>query len=82
MSLDMTAMESSQPPPGLCDGCGMKDMVLMCSDPAATEAMSASDRADVARRHEACSIAERVLDFHGTAVEVRPIHDSSGTGDT
>jgi hypothetical protein len=31
----------------------MKYMVLMYSDPAATEAMSASDRADVARRHEA-----------------------------
>lgn len=28
-------------------------MVLMYSDPAATEAMSAPDRADVSRRHEA-----------------------------
>lgn len=121
----------------------MKYMVLMYSDPAATEAMSASDRADVARRHEALhqdlagsgemlngaglaypkdttairwrvdgctatngpfieaaeqltayhvidcasperarAIAERVLDFHVTAVEVRPIHDSFGMGDT
>jgi hypothetical protein len=121
----------------------MKYMVLMYSDPAATGAMSASDRADVARRHEtlhqdlagsgemlngaglayprdtmtirwrldgstategpfidateqltayyvidcaspdrARTIAERVLDFHVTAVEVRPIHDSFGMGGT
>ncbi len=121
----------------------MKYMVLMYSDPAATEAMSAADWADVARRHEAlhqdlagsgemlngaglaypkdtttirwrldgptttggpfieateqltayyvidcaspdraCAIAERVLDFHVTAVEVRPIHDSFGMGGT
>jgi hypothetical protein len=117
----------------------MKYVVLMYSDPAATEAMTASDRADVARRHEALhedlagsgemlngagmaypkdtttirwradgstttdgpfmegteqltayyvidcaspqrarAIAERVLDFHVTAVEVRPVHDSFG----
>ena len=121
----------------------MKYMVLMYSDPAATEAMSASDRAEVAHRHEvlhqdlagsgemltgaglayprdtmpsggvwmdlprrrgrspgrpgqltACymidragpdrarAIAERILDFHVTAVEVRPIHDSFGMGGT
>jgi hypothetical protein len=117
----------------------MKYMILMDADPAATGAMSVSDRADVARRHEALrhdlagtgemrsgaglahpkdtttirlrvdgstttggpfihtagqltayyvidcaspqrarAIAERVLDFHVTAVEVRPIHDSFG----
>jgi hypothetical protein len=126
-----------------CDGCGMKYMVLMYSDPAATEAMSASDRAVIASKHAAfredlagsgellngagladptdttairwcqdgsattdgpfieaaeqltayyvidCAsperaraIAGRVLDFHVTAVEVRPIHDSFGMGDT
>jgi hypothetical protein len=119
----------------------MKYMVLMYADPAATEAMSAADRADVFRRHEtlhqdlagtgemlngaglaypkdtttirwhpdgpatttgafieaaehltayyvidcasrdrARAIAGRVLDFHVTAVEVRPIHDSFGMG--
>jgi hypothetical protein len=118
-------------------------MILMYADPAATEAMSASDRADVARRHEALhhdmagsgemlngaglaypkdtttirwgrdrstatdgplieateqltayyvidcasperarAIAERVLDFHVTAVEVRPVHDSFGMAKT
>ncbi|WP_063813536.1 YciI family protein [Herbidospora daliensis] len=31
----------------------MKYMILMYADPAATEAMTASERADVARRHEA-----------------------------
>jgi hypothetical protein len=31
----------------------MKYMVLMYSDPAATEAMSAADRAEVARKHQA-----------------------------
>jgi len=31
----------------------MKYMVLMYADPAATESMSAADRADVFRRHEA-----------------------------
>jgi hypothetical protein len=117
----------------------MKYMVLMYADPAATEAMSAAERADVFRRHEALhrdlegtgemlngaglaypkdtttirwhpdgslstngafveaaeqltayyviecagpdrarAIAERVLDFHVTAVEVRQIHDSFG----
>ena len=121
----------------------MKYMVLMYADPTATEAMSAADRAEVFRRHEAlhqdlagtgemlngaglaypkdtttirwqpdgstatagafaeaaehltayyvidCAgpdrareIAERVLDFHVTAVEVRPIHDSFGMGGT
>ena len=120
----------------------MKYMVLMYSDPAATEAMSVSDLASIARKHEAlrhdlagsgellngagladpkdttairwredaptttdgpfleaaeqltayyvidcaspdraCAIAERVLDFHVTAVELRPIHDSFGMGD-
>ena len=49
-------------------------MVLMYSEPAATEAMSASDRAR--------AIAGRVLDFHVTAVEIRPIHDSFGMGGT
>ncbi|GLX98768.1 hypothetical protein Hesp01_67180 [Herbidospora sp. NBRC 101105] len=114
----------------------------MYADPAATEAMSASERAEVARRHEALhqdlagsgemlngaglaypkdtttirwhaggststdgpltgatlqltayhvvdcasperahAIANRVLDFHVVAVEVRPIHDSFGMGD-
>jgi hypothetical protein len=117
----------------------MKYMILMYADPAATEAIPASGRADVAHRHEALrqdlagtgemlsgaglaypkdttairwgaegfttadgpfihtaehltayyvidcaspqrahAIAERVLDFHVTAVEVRPIHDSFG----
>lgn len=119
----------------------MKYMVLMYSDPAATEAMSAADRAEIARKHEdlrqdlaasgemltgaglaspedtmtirwrqdgstatdgpfaeaagqlaACyvidcaspdrarTIAERVLDVHVTAVEIRPIHDWFGIG--
>ncbi|MEV0403874.1 YciI family protein [Actinoallomurus sp. NPDC050550] len=118
----------------------MKYMVLMYADPAATEAMSAEERADVFRRHEALhqdlegsgemlngaglaypkdtttirwrdgdgsattdgpfieateqltayyvidcasperarAIAERVVDFHVVAVEVRAIHDSFG----
>ena len=117
----------------------MKYMVLMYADRSETEAMSAADRADVFRRHDALrrdladtgemlngagladpqdtttirwhpdgslttngafveaaeqltayyvldcaspqrarAIAERVLDFHVTAVEVRPIHDSFG----
>ena len=121
----------------------MKYTVLMYADPAATEAMSAAERAEVFRRHEAlhqdlegtgemlngaglahprdtttirwradgsaavdgpltgtteqltayyvidCAsperareIAERVLDFHVVAVEVRPVHDSFGMGDT
>jgi hypothetical protein len=121
----------------------MKYMVLMYSDPAATEAMSAPDQAEVARKHQALrqdlagsgemlngagladpndtttirwradrratadgpfikaaeqltayyvidcasperatAIAGRVLDFHVTAVEVRPIHDSFGMRDT
>jgi hypothetical protein len=119
----------------------MKYMVLMYADPAATEAMSPADRADVFSRHDALhrdlagtgemlngaglahprdtttirwhpdgststggafvaaveqltayyvidcasphrarAIAERVLDFHVIAVEVRPIHDSFGMG--
>ncbi|MGQ4417927.1 YciI family protein [Streptomyces sp. SAS_269] len=114
-------------------------MVLMYADPAATEAMTAEERAEVFRRHEALhqdlagtgemlngagpayprdtvtlrrhaagtsavegpladateqltayyvvdcasperarAIAERVLDFHVVAVEVRPVHDSFG----
>jgi hypothetical protein len=112
-------------------------MVLMYSDPAETKAMSASDREEVRRRHEALhaeeseamlngaglaypertttirlgqdgpvasegplvaareqltayyvidcegadqavSIAERIVDFHVIAVEVREIHDSFG----
>jgi hypothetical protein len=121
----------------------MKYMVLMYADPAATQAMSAAERADVFRRHDALhrdlegtgemlngaglvypketttmrwhpdgsistggalvdateqltayyviecasperaqAIAERVLDFHVTAVEVRAIHDSFGMGGT
>ncbi|AUY52816.1 YciI family protein [Streptomyces sp. CB01881] len=123
----------------------MKYMVLMYADPAATEAMSGAQRAEVFRRHEALhrdltgtgellngaglayprdttairwradgpgaadraeaadgpltgtaeqltayyvidcatperarAIAERVLDFHVVAVEVRPVHDSFG----
>ncbi|MFF3559227.1 YciI family protein [Streptomyces sp. NPDC002574] len=119
----------------------MKYMVLMYADPAATEAMSAAQRAEVFRRHEAlhqdlagsgemlngaglaypkdtttirwrgdgsvsattdgpfaeaaeqltayyvieCAsperareIAERVVDFHVVAVEVRAVHDSFG----
>ncbi|WP_328456603.1 YciI family protein [Streptomyces sp. NBC_00386] len=120
----------------------MKYMVLMYADPAATEAMTAEQRTEVFRRHEAfhkdlegsgellngaglahprdtttlrwseeepaaaagpfveaaehltayyvieCAtperaraVAERVLDFHVVAVEVRPIHDVSGMGD-
>jgi hypothetical protein len=121
----------------------MKYMVLMYADPAATERMSAADRANVFRRHEALhrdlagtgemlngaglaypkdttsirwhpdgsttttngafiaaaeqltayyvidcvsperarAIAERVLDFHVTGIEVRPVHDSFGMGD-
>ena len=120
----------------------VKYMILMYADPAATEAMSAAERAEVAHRHEALhqdlagsgemlngaglaypkdtttirwcadgstptdgpfvgaaeqltayyvvdcasperarAIAERVLDFHVVAVEVRPIHDSFGMGD-
>jgi hypothetical protein len=119
----------------------MKYMVLMYADPAATEAMTPEQRADVFRRHEALhrdlegsgellngaglayprdttvlrgqdggstastgplaeaevhltaycivdcesaeragAIAERVLDFHVVAVEVRPVHDSFGMG--
>ena len=121
----------------------MKYMVLMYSDPAATEAMSASDRQaqpagtkrsvktwrgsgemmngaglahpkdtttirwrvdgstvtdgpfiesaeqltayyviDCASPERARAIAGRVRDFHVTTVEVRPIHDSFGMGDT
>ncbi|WP_406208875.1 YciI family protein [Kitasatospora sp. NBC_01560] len=118
----------------------MKYLVLMYADPAATAAMTAEERADVFRRHEALhrdldgsgeilngaglaypedtatlrgtpdgpvtttdgplvaateqltayyvldcetperarAIAERVVDFHVVAVEVRPIHDSFG----
>ena len=120
----------------------MKYLVLMYADPAATEAMSADDRAAVFRRHEALhrdlektgemlngagldypentttirwrqgtvtstdgpfaeaaehvtayyvlecdspararAIAGRVLDFHVTAVEVRPVHDFFGMGE-
>jgi hypothetical protein len=120
----------------------MKYMVLMYADPAATEAMSKEQRAEVFRRHEALhqdlagsgemlngaglanpkdttairwsgagsteavgpfdeateqltayhvidcaslerarAIAERVLDFHVVAVEVRPIHDTFGMAD-
>ncbi|MCZ0987901.1 YciI family protein [Streptomyces diastatochromogenes] len=120
----------------------MKYMVLMYADPAATEAMTAEQRAEVFQRHEAlhedladtgeilngaglayprdtatlrwagqgsvaadgpltdaaeqvtayyvieCAtperareIAERVLDFHVVAVEVRPVHDWFGMGD-
>jgi hypothetical protein len=120
----------------------MKYMVLMYADPAATAGMSAAERADVFRRHEALhrdlsgtgemlngaglaypkdtttirwrpdgltatsgafieaaehltayyvvecatsqrarAIAERVVDFHVTGVEVRPIHDSFGMGE-
>jgi hypothetical protein len=122
-----------------CEDQGMKYMVLMYADPAATEAMTQEQRADVFRRHEelhrdlegtgellngaglafprdtttlrwsedgtsasegpfaeagehltayyvvecqtpgrARAIAERVLDFHVVAVEVRPVHDSFG----
>ncbi|MFE2302850.1 YciI family protein [Streptomyces sp. NPDC059445] len=120
----------------------MKYMVLMYADPAATETMTAEQRTEVFRRHEALhkdlegsgellngaglayprdtttlrwsaegpavadgpfaeadehltayyviecatperarAIAERVLDFHVVAVEVRPIHDVFGMGD-
>ncbi|AGS70812.1 YciI family protein [Streptomyces collinus] len=121
----------------------MKYMVLMYADPAATEAMTAEQRAEVFRRHEALhrdladtgemlngaglvlpgdtttlrwqargphtaadgpfteathqltayyviecasperarAIAERVLDFHVVAVEVRPVHDWFGMGE-
>ncbi|MER7128528.1 YciI family protein [Streptosporangium saharense] len=118
-------------------------MVLMYADPAATEAMTAEERAEVFLRHEAlhrdlegtgemlngaglvyprdtttirwsregnsaadgpfveaaeqltayyvidCAtperareIAERVLDFHVVAVEIRPIHDFFGMDDS
>jgi hypothetical protein len=121
----------------------MMYMVLMYADPAATEAMTEDQRAEVFRRHEAlhqdlagsgellngaglayprdsttfrwhregssatdgplvrateqltayyvidCTtperareIAERVLDFHVVAVELRPIHDSFGMSGT
>ncbi|MFC9238790.1 YciI family protein [Streptomyces decoyicus] len=121
----------------------MKYMVLMYADPAATQAMSAADRAEVFRRHEALhqdlagtgemlngaglaypkdtttirwrregptatdgpftgtpeqltayfvidcasperarAIAERVVDAHVVAVEVRHVHDSFGMGET
>jgi hypothetical protein len=121
----------------------MKYMVLMYADPAATEAMTADERAEVFRRHEALhqdlagsgemlngaglaypkdtttirwngdgsaaadgpltdatqqltayyvidcasperarAIAERVLDFHVVAVEVRAVHDSFGMSET
>jgi hypothetical protein len=43
------------------DGGGMKDMVLMNSDLAATIAMSASDRADIAREDEELRRARRTL---------------------
>ena len=122
----------------------MKYLVLMYADPTATEAMTAAERAEVFRRHEAlhrdlegtgemlngaglgyprdtktirwhgegralsttdgpfagtpdqltayyvidCAtperareIAERVLDFHVVAVEVRPVHDFFGMGE-
>ncbi|PKW08992.1 Uncharacterized conserved protein [Streptomyces sp. 1222.5] len=120
----------------------MKYLVLMYADPGATAAMTAEQRAEVFRRHDAlhaelagtgemlngaglgypadtatlrwqpdgpvavadgplvpaelhltayyvveCAsgerareIAERVLDFHVVAVEVRPVHDSFGMG--
>lgn len=121
----------------------MKSTVLMYADPAATEAMTAAERADVLRRHEALhqdlagtgemlngaglarpedttairwsgegpttadgpstgateqltacfvidcadverarAIAERAVDFHVVTVEVRPVHDSFGMGET
>jgi hypothetical protein len=120
----------------------MKYMVLMYADPAATEAMTQEQRAEVFHRHEALhrdlegsgellngagmayprdtttlrwkdggstasegpiaeaeehltayyivdcesperarTIAERVLDFHVVAVEVRPVHDFFGMGE-
>jgi len=122
-----------------CEDQSMKYMVLMYADPAATEAMTQEQRAEVFRRHEdlhrdleatgellngaglafprdtttlrwgaggstasdgpfaeaaehltayyvlecpsperARAIAERVLDFHVVAVEVRSVHDSFG----
>ncbi|MGW1795263.1 YciI family protein [Streptomyces sp. NPDC001984] len=121
----------------------MKYLVLMYADPAATEAMTARERAEVFQRHDAlhqaladsgemlngaglahprdtttlrwhgdgvatadgpfieateqltayyvidCAsperareIAERILDFHVVAVEVRPVHDAFGMGGT
>lgn len=48
----------------------------------ATEQLTAYYVIDCASPERARAIAERVLDFHVVAVEVRPIHDSFGMGDT
>jgi hypothetical protein len=48
----------------------------------AAEQLTAYYVIDCASPHRARAIAERVLDFHVTAVEVRPIHDSFGMGGT
>jgi hypothetical protein len=46
----------------------------------AAEQLTAYYVIDCASPNRARAIAERVLDFHVTAVEVRPIHDSFGMG--
>ena len=59
-----------------CEDQSMKYMVLMYADPAATKAMTQEQPCRTPERARA--IAERVLDFHVVAVEVRPVHDSFG----
>ncbi|MEU6069775.1 YciI family protein [Streptomyces sp. NPDC047082] len=48
----------------------------------ASEQLTAYYVIDCASAERARAIAERVLDFHVVAVEVRPIHDAFGMGDT
>jgi hypothetical protein len=47
-----------------------------------TEQLTAYYVIDCTSPDRARAIAGRVLDFHVTAVEVRPIHDSFGMGGT
>jgi hypothetical protein len=48
----------------------------------ATEQLTAYSVIDCASPDRARAIAERVLDFHVTAVEVGPVHDWFGMGGT
>jgi hypothetical protein len=48
----------------------------------ATEQLTAYHVIECATPERARAIAERVVDFHVVAVEVRPIHDVFGMGDT
>jgi hypothetical protein len=63
---------------------GMRDGPAATDGPftTAAEQLTAYDVTDCASPERARAIAERVLDFHVTAVEVRPVHDSLGIGGT